>query len=292
MRDTVSPVYDILRNRAATCPHIIAPHPPAERCSVLPVSISAWGNAITATASLVCLVAAIAAFLDRKRRIGVYSLIATYALFFPIRLWFEQFELAGPLPVSPVSISYIIYGPVIQIILFGIVPLIVSCFFPFKPVRTAFFLVYLFSLVLQFFSYLYWAYGTTRNFSIRLTHLDAFYFALGTLTTAGTGNISPVSETARELQAFQMAVDLAFTGFAVAIILARYSNLLSRPPVELPGNAVPPKSRQMPSGAARTRKRTYPASTPPIIRQMNARRRRRQLRVTLRVSGSRLDDHS
>ena len=34
----------------------------------------------------------------------------------------------------------------------------------------------------QAFSYLYWKYGTTANFNMPLSRLDAVYFTLGTLT--------------------------------------------------------------------------------------------------------------
>ena len=67
---------------------------------------------------------------------------------------------------------------------------------------TAFFLAYLFSLILQLFSYIYWTYGTTKNFSVNLTHFDSFYFALGTLTTVGSGTIRgrPARQHARSRQ--------------------------------------------------------------------------------------------
>jgi hypothetical protein len=102
-------------------------------------------------------------------------------------------------------------------------------FIRFRPVITALFLTYVFSLILQLFSYMYWSYGTIRNFNIDLSHLDSFYFVLGTLTTAGTGNISAISETARGLQTLQMAFDFILIGFVVVLILTRYSNLFDRP---------------------------------------------------------------
>jgi Ion channel len=101
-------------------------------------------------------------------------------------------------------------------------------------VLTALFLAYLFSLILQLFSYIYWTYGTTKNFSVHLTHFDSFYFALGTLTTVGSGTITANSETARQIQAVQMGLDLLLIGFAVTITLARYTNLLSRPRPDFP----------------------------------------------------------
>ena len=83
--------------------------------------------------------------------------------------------------------------------------------------------------------------------------------ALGTLTAAGTGNISAISETARGIQSLQMVLDLVIIGFVAALILARYSNLLSRPQPELswfgakipgPGSpeTPPPKRRSSETG--------------------------------------------
>ena len=65
------------------------------------------------------------------------------------------------------------------------------------------------------FSVIYWTYGTSGNFSSRLTHLDAIYFTMGTLSTAGTGNIVSVSQLARGLQTLQMLLDLGFLLVAV-----------------------------------------------------------------------------
>lgn len=152
-----------------------------------------------------------------------YLAAGWYVLWFPIHLWFWQFTLIDP---APVGSSYIL-GAVFQIAV-PIVWLVWSCFRRFKPVRTAIVLIYLFSLVLQLFSYIYWSFGNVKNFSISLSHLDSFYFALGTLTTAGTGDISAISETARGLQTLQMGLDLLFVGIALAIVLARYSTLFSR----------------------------------------------------------------
>jgi len=54
--------------------------------------------------------------------------------------------------------------------------------------------------------------------TFRLTHLDAFYFTLGTFTAAGTRNLSPISETARELQALQKGLDFMLIGFVVVLV--------------------------------------------------------------------------
>jgi Ion channel len=188
-----------------------------------------WGTLVTGLSGFAFFVAAIVALVLRKWRLAGYLAVTGYILLWPIHLWFWQFELPERAPLP----HWYFWSAVQQIVLGGIAPLIWFCFRRFRPVVTALFLAYVLSLLLQLFSYMYWAYGTTRNFSIRLSHLDSFYFALGTLTTAGTGNISAISETARRLQTLQMGLDLVLIGFVVALALARYSNLLNRPQVGL-----------------------------------------------------------
>ena len=187
-------------------------------------------------------------------------------MWWPIHLWFWQFELIERPATNP---TYIINGAVIQIFLGGIIPLVASCFYRFRPALTALFLAYLFSLILQFFSYIYWTYGTTKNFSTNLTHFDSFYFALGTLTTVGSGTITANSETVRQIQAVQIGLDLLLIGFAVTVILARYTNLLSRPRPDFPFRPQQPTPNQLtPPGAKR------------ITRQTNTSRRRAYLRAS------------
>lgn len=73
------------------------------------------------------------------------------------------------------------------------------------------------------FSLLYWGCGTTENFSASLSRLDAVYFAVGTLSTAGTGNLVATSELAREIQLIQMSIDTVLLVFAVALVLPRFT---------------------------------------------------------------------
>jgi len=76
-------------------------------------------------------------------------------------------------------------------------------------------------LVVVIFAVLYWHYGTTPNFNVTLSRLDALYFTLGTLSTAGTGSIYPSSELARGLVSAQMAADLLLFAVAVALVVTR-----------------------------------------------------------------------
>jgi hypothetical protein len=78
-------------------------------------------------------------------------------------------------------------------------------------------------VVIGTFSYFYWEYGTAKEFHINLTHFDAFYFAIGTLST-GTGNISAISTTSRVLQSVQMITDFILIVFIAAAIFARISS--------------------------------------------------------------------
>lgn len=81
-----------------------------------------------------------------------------------------------------------------------------------------------FSVVMLAFSQLYWGYGLPPNFSVPLSRLEAIYFSVGTLTTAGTGNISATSDLTRGLQTIQMIIDLMLVVFAVGLLLPRLSS--------------------------------------------------------------------
>jgi hypothetical protein len=74
------------------------------------------------------------------------------------------------------------------------------------------------------FSYVYWSYGSTANFDVGLTRLDAIYFVIGTLTTAGTGNINATSELMRGIQALQMVLDVWLVVVALGVLVARLSS--------------------------------------------------------------------
>ncbi|MCH6472229.1 potassium channel family protein [Sinomonas terrae] len=83
-------------------------------------------------------------------------------------------------------------------------------------------LVYALSTVVWFFSMMYWIIGTPVNFGgSQLSKVDAIYFALGMLSTAGTGSLSPTSDTSRLLVSMQMLVDIAFTGFVLVLAVTR-----------------------------------------------------------------------
>jgi Ion channel len=76
--------------------------------------------------------------------------------------------------------------------------------------------------LLGLFSGLYWSIGTHDNFSHALTRLDAIYFAVGTLSTAGTGDLSATSQQARLIQTSEMLLAMVVVLFVVGAVVARF----------------------------------------------------------------------
>jgi hypothetical protein len=76
-------------------------------------------------------------------------------------------------------------------------------------------------MILQAFTITYYGIGTAQNFSKCLTRLDAFYVALGTFSTAGTGNISPISEEGRAWITGQYAADIVLLVGLISFLLWR-----------------------------------------------------------------------
>lgn len=101
----------------------------------------------------------------------------------------------------------LIFGPSVQDIyelplLYFIYGLVIVVFLTYMSVRIArtrrlannlivWWIGNLFLMLAITFALVCWAIGTTANFSIELSRMDALYFALGTLTTAGTSTIAP-----------------------------------------------------------------------------------------------------
>lgn len=89
-------------------------------------------------------------------------------------------------------------------------------------------LIYFLMTFVFVFSVIYWNFGSNENFNIRLTRLDSVYFTVGTLSTAGTGNLVAISELARTVQLVQMVLDLGFLLLAVTLVVTRLSTFRIR----------------------------------------------------------------
>ena len=79
-----------------------------------------------------------------------------------------------------------------------------------------------FSFVSEF-STLYWLIGTQANFTSELSKCDAIYFAVGTLTTAGTGILAPTSSLAKMLVSGQIILDLLLVTALIGVTVTRWS---------------------------------------------------------------------
>lgn len=137
-------------------------------------------------------------------------------------LWFNFFFFSQ----GTFTGLYVIIPSAITII--GITYVLISVTRFVSMPETALMLLFGLSSLVGNFSILYWNYGSPVNFTAYLTRLDAVYFAVGTLTTAGTGNVSAISQLARGLQGLQMAVDIGFILFAVALAVTQISARVRR----------------------------------------------------------------
>jgi len=90
------------------------------------------------------------------------------------------------------------------------------------------FVVYVVLAVLQVFAIAYYGIGTRSNWNMRLSHLDAVLVSVGTLTTAGTGGITPKSELARGLLVSQMVADFVVVTLLIGLILGVVIQRLNR----------------------------------------------------------------
>lgn len=86
------------------------------------------------------------------------------------------------------------------------------------------------SMILGNFAQIYWGYGTDGNFNEHITRFRAVYFAIGTLSTAGTGNIVAISTAAQATQMAQQVVDLLLLAFGVGALVARFAMPLHATP--------------------------------------------------------------
>jgi hypothetical protein len=128
--------------------------------------------------------------------------------------WWFFMAIPGPSPVDPILIvAFVIFA---VIIVAAVISLRKQSIWLLGLAT-----FYAFATLLLLFSTLYLQDGTTRNFNYKLSHLDAIYFALGTLSTAGTGNIVAISETARTIQSLQMGVDFGLTALVIGVFVSR-----------------------------------------------------------------------
>lgn len=156
-------------------------------------------------------------FWERTRISRVIEVLAIQGVLWGNLFAFSRGTYTGPSAIIPFAIAIVIGTYLlISVTRFGNIVDILTMLLFSSSVLTA------------TFSTLYWNYGTTGNFTEPLTRLDAVYFTVGTLTTAGTGNVSAISQIARGLQTLQMVLDIGFILFAVSLVVAEFSLRMQR----------------------------------------------------------------
>jgi len=150
------------------------------------------------------------------RFVNPYFRVVLLGILFPILLYVSQLPIhtrhAGwTTALNVVSVAVLVAYTVLIATRSRTVPLL----FPaLRVLATSLWLVLLFTIV-------YWNIGTAKNLGHSMTHLDATYFTVGALTTAGTGTISPESQSARLLVTIQYAVDLVFLAVVLSVFAGR-----------------------------------------------------------------------
>jgi hypothetical protein len=148
-------------------------------------------------------------------------------------IWF--LFLATPKHYASFSVEGLPFIGIPVYILFGIIYMREMFRAGVSLARQVYFLLSYFAILSASFSLVYWVYGFRPYFNIPITRLDAFYFMVGTFSTAGTGNIVATNELTRAVQCLQMILDLGFVLFAVALVVARFTAVSS-------GSNSPPSS--------------------------------------------------
>lgn len=78
-------------------------------------------------------------------------------------------------------------------------------------------------LLVTGFTSIYYLIAPT-NFNHPMSRLGALYFTLGTLTTAGTGNLSPLTDSARTFVSIQYVVDIIYAVIIIGIAGGRLNS--------------------------------------------------------------------
>jgi Ion channel len=152
----------------------------------------------------------------RRRKIPDNSLPVAVAVLEAF-MWWVFIAMRTRVPANPILVICFSAGAVAMVVIVVI--------FRDRPLHVvAVIVLFTFITLINLFSVLYWQYGSRANFNIPLSHLDAVYFTLGTLSTAGTGNIVATSETSRAIQSLQMGVGFGVILLAAGILVSRLAS--------------------------------------------------------------------
>jgi hypothetical protein len=122
----------------------------------------------------------------------------------------------GPLSVVAVVVTLVAIG-------FASFRVVASALHPTRSLLVVLYLaMHALSVLVADFAFIYWRSGTRANWGMPLSHLDALFLTIGTLTTAGTG--APHTEWARGMLTLQMAVDVVCVTLITGLVISRVSS--------------------------------------------------------------------
>lgn len=90
------------------------------------------------------------------------------------------------------------------------------------------FVVWLVLYLIWVFSFTYYLLGSPQHWNMPLSHVDAIYVTVGTLTTAGTTGIFARGALTRSVLTGQMALDLLVVTVLLALVLHRVTQAPSQ----------------------------------------------------------------
>ena len=124
----------------------------------------------------------------------------------------------GPLSVVAIAVTLVA-------IAFASLRVVASALHPTRSVWVVLYLaVHALSVLVADFAFIYWRSGTRANWGMPLSHIDALFLTIGTLTTAGTGGIGPHTEWARGMLTLQMTVDIVCVTLITGLVISRLSS--------------------------------------------------------------------
>jgi hypothetical protein len=131
------------------------------------------------------------------------------------------------------SLSIVTIVLTVVVIAFASYRVVFSAIHPTRSLGAVLYLAaHALSVLVADFAFIYWRSGTAANWGMPLSHLDALFLAVGTLTTAGAAGIVPHTEWARGMLAIQMVVDIVSVTLVTGLVISRLSVRRARAPAE------------------------------------------------------------
>lgn len=195
---------------------------------VLPAMVESlgWQQGVEALLFTVVMLAALLAVSDHRVRVGGYLLLVPPAAM----LWLQHFHLVAK--GGPLQIAYLVYLVIlVGVTVWRLLRFVLSVKEVDAEALAAGVSIYL--LLGLLWSFLYISLGVIQAAPFKgelsaagpgISQDDAFYFSLCTLTTAGYGDITPVTHQARILAIMESVTGVLYVGVLIARLVSLYSS--------------------------------------------------------------------